>query len=67
MGVLSYEKKVGKQRLINACKRALDYKLYNYRIIQKILENGLDTIADETEQDQMLPDHHNIRGKNYYK
>jgi transposase len=67
MGVLSYEKKVGKQRLINACRRALDYNMYNYRIIQKILENGLDTIADETEQNQMLPDHHNIRGKNYYK
>ena len=67
MGVLSYEKKVGKQRLINACKRALDYNMYNYRIIQKILENGLDTLIDEPEQKQTLPEHHNIRGKNYYK
>jgi transposase len=67
MGVLSYEKKVGKQRLINACKRALDYQVYNYKIIQKILESGLDTLIEEPEQDQLLPEHHNIRGKNYYK
>jgi len=67
MGVLSYEKKVGKQRLINACKRALEYNLYNYRIIQKILENGLDTIIEESDRDQLLPEHLNIRGKNYYK
>ena len=67
LGVLSYEKKVGKQRLINACKRALDYGIYNYRIIQKILESGLDNLTEEPEQNQLLPEHHNIRGKNYYK
>ena len=67
MGVLSYEKKVGKDRLINACKRALDYGIYNYRIIQKILESGLDNLIDESETDQLLPEHQNIRGKNYYK
>ena len=67
MGVLSYEKKVGKDRLINACRRALDYGIYNYRIIQKILESGLDNLIDEPETEQLLPEHQNIRGKNYYK
>ena len=67
MGVLSFVKKVGKQRLINACKRALDYNIYNYRIIQNILEKGLDTIEEDEFSDQELPEHHNIRGKNYYK
>lgn len=67
MGVLSFVKKVGKERLINACKRALDYNIYNYKIIQNILEKGLDTIVEEEFNDQELPKHHNIRGKNYYK
>ncbi|MCK5469298.1 MAG: IS21 family transposase, partial [Cyclobacteriaceae bacterium] len=67
MGVLSYAKKVGNERLINACKRALDYNIYNYKIIQRILENGLDMIANEEDETHQLPDHHNIRGENYYK
>jgi transposase len=66
MGVLSFVKKVGNERLANACKRALDYNIYNYKIIQKILENGLDTFTDDEDNNQALPKHHNIRGKNYY-
>lgn len=67
MGVLSFSKKVGNERLINACKRALDHKIYNYRIIQKILEKGLDMITEETDDSKRLPEHHNIRGEKYYK
>ncbi len=68
LGILSYEKKVGKQRLINACKRALDFKIYNFKTIQNILENNLDSIDFEQEQDQgqELPNHENIRGKHYF-
>jgi transposase len=66
MGVLSFAKKVGNDRLSNACKRALDHHIYNYKIIQKILENGLDQLNTEPEQDQELPFHNNIRGENYY-
>jgi len=69
LGILSYEKKVGRVRLINACKRALDFKIYNFKTIQNILENNLDTIDAEQEQDlnQELPEHRNIRGKHYYE
>lgn len=67
MGVLSFSKKVGNERLINACKRALDHKIYNYKIIQNILERGLDMITDEEQSTAYLPEHNNIRGKNYYK
>ena len=66
MGVLSFQKKVGKERLANACKRALEYNISNYRIIQKILENGLDSIVEEEQKEHILPEHQNIRGKNYY-
>lgn len=67
LGILSYEKKVGKERLINACKRALDYRIYNFRTIQNILENNLDKMNYEQEQELELPEHNNIRGKNYFK
>lgn len=67
LGILSYEKKVGKQRLINACKRALDFRIYSFKAIQNILENNLDTIDCEQEPNFELPQHSNIRGKQYFK
>jgi hypothetical protein len=67
MGILSFEKKVGKQRLISACKRALDFGSYSFKAIQNILGNNLDMIKDETTEDAELPEHNNIRGRNYYK
>ena len=55
LGILGFEKKVGKDRLINACKRALDFKIYNFKTIQNILENNLDHIDLEKEPEQELP------------
>lgn len=67
MGILSLEKKVGKQRLINACKRALEYNIHNYKIVQNILEKNLDKVNGSKEVDEDLPVHHNIRGNKYYQ
>ncbi|MCO6499863.1 MAG: IS21 family transposase [Vicingus serpentipes] len=68
VGVLSLAKKVGNERLINACKRALDYNIYNYKIIQTILDKGLDLLLeDKADEESKLPEHQNIRGNNYYK
>lgn len=68
VGILSFAKKVGNERLIAACQRALGYGLYNYKIIQKILENGLDQQPGEEESEQLqMPLHENIRGGNYYQ
>jgi transposase len=67
VGILSFGKKVGNERLINACRRALGYGLYNYKIIQNILEKGLDK-QDESETEQLvMPLHDNIRGEDYYQ
>ena len=64
LGILNFEKKVGRERLINACKRALDFKIYSFKTVQKILENNLDQFdSEKEEQEQQLPDHGNIRGK----
>jgi transposase len=68
VGILSQEKKVGRQRLIDAVDRAAHYGVYNYKIIDRILKGGLDRIKPDTTQDQaILPFHENIRGKHHYK
>lgn len=66
IGVLSMTKKVEKQRLINACKRANDFNIYNYKIIKTILEKGLDKLDYSEDNNQSIPEHKNIRGHNYY-
>jgi transposase len=67
-GVLSFAARSGKERLNNACKRALQYEDYGYQTIRIILERRLDRNADEDAgTDQPLPLHDNIRGKNYYQ
>ena len=67
LGILNMDKKVGRERLINACKRAIDYNLYNYKSIQMILEKGLDGQPQETNDAPELPLHDNIRGEEYYQ
>jgi hypothetical protein len=65
-GVLGYERKVGRERLTNACKRSIEYGNYSYRSIKTILENKLDQEA-YTELLTEIPQHENIRGENYYQ
>jgi len=67
-GILSFAARAGKQRLNNACRRAMQYGDYGYQTIRVILEKGLDQNTDDEQgNDQLLPPHENIRGKNYYR
>jgi len=68
-GVLNLAKRVGKQRLINACRRADGYGLYNYGIIDQILRSKADNIAFEDNEptNPSIPLHENIRGQEYYE
>ncbi len=66
-GILSFAKRLGVDRLINACNRASDYGLYHYKIIEKILFKGLDKFNPDLEQEpSSMPVHENIRGGAYY-
>lgn len=69
LGILSYEKKVGRERLIKAVERAIFYGAYNYTIIKKILQGGLDQILpeDDIHPSGPLPEHDNIRGAQSYQ
>jgi transposase len=68
VGILSFAKKVGNERLIKACQRALGYGIYNYKTIQTILERGMDKLDEIEENKPMeMPLHENIRGEEYYQ
>lgn len=67
VGILSFARKVGNERLIKACQRALGYGIYNYKTIQTILEKGLDKCEAEEGNQMEMPLHENIRGEEYYQ
>jgi transposase len=67
VGILSYEKKVGRQRFITAIERATYYGAFNYTMIKKILQCGLDKVAFGDEVTTLLPAHDNIRGAAAYQ
>lgn len=67
-GILSLAKRVGNERLNNACKRADYFGEYSYKTVKNILERKLDfTDLDSDEKIKPMPSHENIRGKKYYK
>ena len=66
IGILGFAKKVGNERLTKACQRAASCGTYSYRIIKKILEKGLDMERDDDDNLKM-PEHNNIRGREYYQ
>lgn len=67
-GILSFARRVGEKRLVNACRWADAYGLYNYPAVESILNNHQDEIPLENEHeiDKSTPAHKNIRGKEYY-
>ncbi len=67
IGILSYGKKVGKERLNAACSRAVYYNSFNYMTVKNIIDRGLDKIPIEPAEQYQLPYHDNIRGSQYYK
>jgi transposase len=66
MGVLALASKTGKERLENACKRALHFESYYYKTVKTILEKSLDKEPLQPSA-YRLPDHANIRGESYYQ
>lgn len=71
-GIINFKKRVGESRLINACKRADSFNVYNYGMIERILLSKADFIPldepdEQTSNDTGMPDHDNIRGEDYYQ
>ncbi len=67
LGILNLAKSFGNARLVKACRRAIDYEQYSYRMIKNILQNNMDVRSQEpTLFDTAVPLHENIRGREYY-
>ena len=67
LGILNLSRKYGKERLNEACARALAYRCYSYRSVCNILENNLDKLRERKMIQQELPLHENIRGTEYFQ
>ena len=65
-GVLNFAPRVGGERLARACSLAASYGKYNYLEIEDILGKNLD-MMEQPREDIQMPEHENIRGKEYYK
>lgn len=65
-GMLMLQKKYGTPRLEAACGRALQGSRINYTMIKNILERGLDKQLSFLDE-QPIPTHDNIRGKDHYQ
>ena len=65
-GILGLARKVGPDRLAAACRLADSIGKYSYNEINEILKNRSEQI-ELTEEHGDMPEHENIRGKEYYK
>jgi transposase len=65
-GILGLARKVGAQRLAAACRLADSYGRYSFLEIQDILKSQSELI-EVPEETADIPDHENIRGRDYYK
>lgn len=71
-GILAFASRVGNDRLVRACRRAASSGLYNYSAVDTILRSRHDCLDGELTEDEQsdmteMPEHANIRGKEYYK
>jgi transposase len=68
LGILRLGKQYGKERLENACRRALEGNVFTYRTIDTILKNNLDKLPFSKQPELFqTPDHDNIRGPEAYQ
>jgi len=71
LALLSNAKKYGRQRLNQACARALVINSPTRSSVESILKQGLDQVAVEVphaavQEELCLDDHENVRGEDYY-
>jgi len=70
LGILRFEKSVGRQRLESACKRAIQIGATSYKSVESILKNNLDQqpLPENTNtKTPVIPgEHEYVRGKDYF-
>ena len=68
LGLLNLGRRYNRERLENACERALSIRSASYQSIASILKKGLDRLPRETEEgtQEKVTQHSNVRGAGYY-
>lgn len=66
LGIMSLTKIYPATRMEGAATRALTIGAKSYRSLRSILENGLDQSPLPEAAEQTLPEHPNVRGRDYY-
>lgn len=66
-GIISFKNKYPKQRIEAACKRAFDYDLCSYKIIENILKNKADQDSAPEQLTHNIKQHSNLRKASNYK
>lgn len=64
-GLLRLQKTAPVAAFSKACEIAIEYRNLSYKFVERILKNKMEDHQD-TEKKQTLPEHNNIRGKDYY-
>jgi transposase len=69
LGIMRLENKWGKERLENACQRALTIGAYSYKSVVSILNKNLDKqpITEELQKHATEQKHEFVRGNNYFQ
>jgi hypothetical protein len=68
-GIKALARKAGSEKLIRACRKALQVNACSYTFLKRVIENGMLEVEDDREKasQKQLPFHSNIRGSDYYK
>lgn len=67
-GIIFLSRNYGMQRLDKACLKALHLGYYSYKAVSDILKNNREAMEEEPDLfSELLPDHENVRGKEYFK
>jgi len=64
-GLLSLQRNTDSDIFNKACLMAIEHQNYSYVFVQNIIKNKM-TQPDEKQPTKALPEHNNIRGKEYY-
>lgn len=64
-GLLSLSRKTDPEIFKKACQMAIEHQNYSYGFVLNIIKNKM-TDQEDTTHKQALPNHKNIRGKDYY-
>lgn len=65
-GIFSLFRKSPIETFEKACQLAIDNRLYAYKYLKRIIENNM-AYQQESQPAKPLPEHENIRGKQYYQ